>query len=482
MWHQHPAPSAGTDPSGGSPGRPRRARRRWVAAGCAVALAMTLAPATATAAEADDAAFFGRHRPSHAGTAVSWWNEAAGRAAIAACLAPGDNPLLESRMYAMASLAVHDALNAIDRESRTYAAKFRAERGASPDAAVAAAAHDVMVAVIPQIGAPVPQVCRDAGVQSVETDYRTALAGIPDGAAEDRGVRAGRRAAAAILELRKADHADTPIVVTGGFESDVPGRWRFTPGTGFAFAPGWGQVTPFGLRSADQFRVADPKRLTSDRYTADFNEIKALGGGGETANGRTADQSEIALFWLESSPLAWNRMARTLAASADLDQWEQARLYGLLNVALADGYIASFSTKYQDLFWRPVTAIQEAATDGNPNTEADPTWTPYRTTPPIPDHDSAHAVEGGAAAAVFRRFFHTDRMTVSACSLTVETGICGTPNQVTRTFTSFSQAAAENAESRVLIGFHFRWATEVGLEHGDDIGRWTSRHLLQPGR
>ena len=121
------------------------------------------------------------------------------------------------------------------------------------------------------------------------------------------------------------------------------------------------------------------------------------------------EQTEIALFWVESSPLQWNRIARTVSASRGLDAWENARLFGLLNMALADGYVATFATKYHYNFWRPVTAIREADSDGNPDTVADPAWTPLAPTPPIPDHDSGHSVEGGAAAQVLKRFFDSDR-------------------------------------------------------------------------
>ena len=150
--------------------------------------------------------------------------------------------------------------------------------------------------------------------------------------------------------------------------------------------------------------------MTSKKYATDYEEVKRLGGDGvNTPSARTADETEIALFWLESSPLQWNRIARTVSNDAGLDAWENARLFGLLNLALADGYISSFETKNHYNFWRPVTAIREGDNDGNRRTDGDTTWTPLVTTPPIPDHDSAHSVEGGAAAQVLMRFFGTDR-------------------------------------------------------------------------
>jgi hypothetical protein len=225
--------------------------------------------------------------------------------------------------------------------------------------------------------------------------------------------------------------------------------------------------------------------VSDERYTADFNEVKRLGGDGVTTpSARTADQTQIALFWVESSPLQWNRIARTASARTGLDMWESARLFALLNMALTDGYIGTFETKYHYNYWRPVTAIQMAATDGNPDTVADPTWTPlHAPTPPIPDYDSGHAVEGGTAAAVLRRFFGTDHLRFSTCSTTLPAGSqCGEQGEAVRRYSSFSQAAAENGLSRILVGYHFREAGDVGIDHGSKIGRRTVDRSLRPAR
>jgi hypothetical protein len=424
----------------------------------------------------------GASRQGSPGDAVLDWNANAGKAAIAACIAPTDNPLHESRMYAMMHVAIHDALNAIDRRSDPYVFHGRTRRPASPDAAVATAARDVLVPLLSELPAPFPQECIDAGVTSVEADYAAALGAIPDNAAKTRGMRKGAMAAAAILALRASDGSDTPLVDSAYPQGTDPGEYRFTPGTPFAFAPGWADVTPFVLRDASQFRAPPPYDVTSRRYTRDFRQVKRLGGDGtSTPSDRTNNQTEMALFWVESSPLQWNRIARTVSAGRGLDMWENARLFGLVNLAMADGYIGSFETKYLYNFWRPVTAIQNAGTDGNPNTSADPTWTPLVTTPPIPDYDSAHAVEGGAAAQVLRRFFGTDDISFKTCSLTLPAGsTCDDPSPVTRSFSSFSEAAEENAFSRVLVGFHFRKACEVGVQHGRTIGNRAVNRFLLP--
>jgi hypothetical protein len=414
--------------------------------------------------------------------AVTVWNANAGQAALDVCLAPTNNPLHESRLYAVMHVAIHDALNAIDRRSRPYVYKTRAKPGASPDAAVAAAARDVLVPLLQQLPAPFSE-CASGAVVGVDAAYAAALGAIPDGRAKRQGVALGQAAAAAILAVRAGDGSDTPLFDTAYPQGTQPGEYRFTPGFDFAFAPGWADVTPFVLRDSSQFRPGPPYRVTGKKYAADFNEVKRLGGDDiTTPSARTAEQTEIALFWVESSPLQWNRIARTVSADRGLDLWENARLFGLLNMALADGYIGSFDTKYHGYnYWRPVTAIQLADTDGNPNTSADPTWTPLVPTPPIPDYDSAHSVEGGAASQVLKRFFGTDHIGFTTCSLTLPAGsTCDAAAPVLRSYTSFSQAREENGVSRILVGFHFRKAVDEGIDHGRKIGNRAVNRFLRP--
>jgi hypothetical protein len=414
--------------------------------------------------------------------AVTDWNVRAGRAAMAACLSPTGNGLAEARMYAMVHVAIHDALNAIDRRSRPYALDEEVNGPLSPSAAIAAAARDVLVSVIGQLQES-PE-CIAAGIASAEADYSAALAAIPAGAAKRRGVRLGQAAAAAIIALRASDGSDAPLGDPNYPQGTKPGEWRFTPGYPFAFAPSWGEVTPFVLTHGSQFRPGPPDEVTSRRYAADFNEIKALGGDDiTTPSARTAEQTEIGKFWIESSPLAWNRIARSLSARKGLELWENARLFGLLNLAMADGYIGSWETKYHYNYWRPVTAIHNANSDGNRDTVADPTWTPLELTYPMPDYDSGHAVQGGTAAEVLKRFFGTDHVSFSNCSYTLPPGqTCNDPFPVIRSYRSFTEAADENAVSRILIGIHFRRAVEVGSEHGRKIAKQAVTYFLRPTR
>ena len=415
------------------------------------------------------------HGLSHSrSTAVVDWNATATQAAVTSGMSPGRNPLGESRLYAMMAIATHDALNGIDRRYRPYVHQdLHAQPWASPDAAVAAAARNVLVPGLQELAPslPDPQAVANA-IAGVELAYTGALAAIPDGPAKNSGISTGSAAAAAINELRSSDKSDKVLLVDPAYpQGDQPGEWRFTSVPGFAFAPAWGTVTPFVLNDSQQFAPPGPYPVTSAQYARDFNEVKRLGGDEQTGSQRTTDQTQIALFWVGSSPYQWNSIARTLSTK-HLDMWQSARLFGLLNMAMADGYIGSFATKFSVNYWRPVTAIREGNADGNPATTANLTWNPLAPTPPIPDYDSGHAVEGAVAAAVFRRYFEKDAMGFSVCSITLPdpNQRCGGTSQVLRHFSRFSQAAAENGESRILVGYHFRKAVEDGIVHGAKIG------------
>jgi hypothetical protein len=386
-------------------------------------------------------------------------------------------------MYAVMHIAIHDALNAIHRHSRPYAFDVHGDPGASTNAAVAAAARNVLVELISQLPLElVAQSCIDAGVASVEADYATALALIPNGKAKANGIDLGKAAAEAILTQRATDGAVGPFLNHVCPVDTDPGEYQCTPGTPFIAFERWENVTPFVLKDSSQFRPGPPYRVKSKKYAADFNEVKSLGGDGiTTPSMRTVDQTEIALFWWESSPLKWNRIARTVSRDQGLDLWENARLFGLLNLALADGDIAMVDTKNHYNYWRPVTAIQNGDTDGNPATAGDPKWTPLRGTPPDQDYASGHSIEGGAGAEVLKQFFRTDRISFEDCSASLPAGsTCGDPSPVFRSYSSFSQAAAENAYSRILIGFHFRKSVKEGTNYGRKIGKRTVNLYFRP--
>jgi len=414
-------------------------------------------------------------RPA-AADAVTDWNANAGKAALAACI----DPFNESRLYAMTHVAIHDALNAIDRRYRPYVYNVQGPTGASREAAVASAARNVLVPVIGQF--PVDPACVKAAIAGVEADYSAAIAALPNNAARMQGIQVGQASAAAIIALRTGDGSDQPLQDFNYPQGTDPGEFRYPPGVNFTFGTRWGNVTPFVLNHASQFGPGPPYKTKSKRYAADFNEVKTFGGnGGTTPSARTPEQTQIALFWLESSPLAWNRMARSVSASRGLELWENARLFGLLNLAMADGYIGNADTKGRYNFWRPVTAVHLADDDNNPDTMGDPRWTPLEPNYPNPDYNSGHSLEGGAAAQVLKEFFGTDNISFRVCSLTLPAGQkCTDPSPVFRSFASFSQAAEENALSRIFAGLHFRESTEEGVKHGRKIGNRTVNLFLRP--
>ena len=386
--------------------------------------------------------------PPH-GNAVTHWNAVAGEA-----FAPtqGTNPLAQSRTLAILHAAIHDVLNAIDRRFEPYTPGLAAAPGASVDAAVAAAAREVLIALVPDQAA------------LVDAAYERALASVADGPSKAAGVAAGRASATATLTRRQQDGLDSatqPVYVP----RPGPGEYQFTPPFDFANLPGWGRVQPFVI-DLREHAVDGPQRLSSLQYARDLAYVKAIGEIGSTT--RTPDQSEIAQFWYEDSPLGWNRITNTVVRQRRLDPWSAARAFALVNFALADGFIAGFDAKYRFRFWRPVTAIHEAATDGNPLTEADPTWQPFLVTPPVPDYPSTHTVLGAAAAEVLIELFG-DKVRYSTTSLTLP--------GVTRHFKGFSAAARENGLSRVYAGIHFRHAVRDGHRQGRSIGRAVAESL-----
>ncbi len=410
---------------------------------------------------------------------VSSWNSVA----VQATLTAGENGVVSSRTLAIAQVAVHDALNAIDSRYERYAFTGNAPVGASSEAAIAAAARDALVGAIavgalPFVGFGSPAAQANA-VAQIDAAYAAALAGIPDGLPKSDGIAVGQSAAAAILALRSTDHATTLVTYTPGTQ---PGEWQPTPNpVPFdppaaadylpAVLPGWGQVTPFALRRSSQFEPNGPPSLSSKRYADDYNEVKAIGEKNSAT--RTAEQTSTARFWYEGSPAGWSRIARIVAQSHGLDSWDTARLLALVNLAMADGFIAGFETRYDFNFWRPVTAIRAGDTDGNDVTVADPTWSSLLNTPAIPDYPSTHSILGGAASEVLRRFFHDDDVPFTTTSGAPFAGL-------TRSFTGFSQAAAENGESRIYAGIHFRSAVEDGIALGNKIGGFAFTHALQP--
>jgi hypothetical protein len=403
-----------------------------------------------------------------ADNAVTRANETMGLAMIAACQSPVGNPFHESRAYAMANLAIHDALNAIERKYQPYTYDKKAEAGTSPNAAIASAAYHVMSPTTQKIPAEVlPNAkCLENAKAVIEGSYAMALVVIPDGPAKDKGIALGKAAAEAVLAKRANDHADDGgpyINKTCPPTTVAPGKYQCTPGFPFVAFEKWESVTPFVLKDHTEFRPGPPYKLDDAKFKADLEEVKKLGGDGKAMpTTRTPEQSEMGLFWLESSPLKWGRIAQTLATDKKLDLWDSARLLAIMQMGQADGYLAMVSAKNFYDFWRPVTAI---------HANGDKTWVPYQQTPPNQDYPSGHSIEGGVGAEVLKRFFGTDQANFKDCGATMEPGhTCWDDKPVMRSYTTFTQAADENAVSRIYIGFHFRNATVEGTNYGRKIG------------
>ena len=408
-----------------------------------------------------------------ADNAVTRANEAMGMAMIAACQSPVGNPFHESRAYAMANLAIHDALNAIQRKYQPYTYDKKAEDGTSANAAIASAAYHVMApetAKIPAEVVPDPK-CLEQAKKVIEGSYAAALAVIPaetdkEKAAKEKGIALGKAAAEAVLAKRAADKADTggPFINKTCPPSTVAaGKYQCTPGFPFVAFEKWEVVTPFVLKEHSEFRPGPPYKVDSAEFKKDLAEVKTLGSDGKAMpTTRTPEQTEIALFWYESSPLKWGRIAYTVANDKGLDLWETARLMAIMQMGQADGYLAMVSGKNFYDYWRPVTAI---------HVNGDKSWVPLMPTPPDQDYPSGHSIEGGVGEAVLKGFFGTDKISFKDCGATMEPGhTCWDEKPLMRSYTSFSQAAEENAISRVYIGFHFRNATVEGTNYGRKIG------------
>lgn len=360
------------------------------------------------------------------------------------------------RAFAMTHLAMHDALNAILPVYRQYA-HVPHDLFAHPIAAAAQAARDVLVS-------------QYAGAQAdLDAELARWLDPIPDGFRKTRGIALGRRAAAAILALREGDGYDFQGTYT--FESN-PGDYQTTPPwNGFVAQPGFRFAKPFGIEAPDQFRPAAPPHLDGAAYAAAFNEVKDFGRVDSVV--RTPDQTAYALWWMEFAEGSVNRLARKLVAERHTHLWRAARLFALINMSLFDTYVAVWDSKYEHNHWRPYTAIREAANDGNPATAPDPAWESLRPAPPFPDYVSAHAAACASSFGMLRRTFG------NGVHFTMDS-TTAPPGMPTRSFPSFTAAASECADSRVRIGFHFRYATNEGLALGRALEKHVIEHHLRP--
>jgi hypothetical protein len=399
--------------------------------------------------------------PTPADAVVEWNNNAQ----IAIIGTAGQGPTVAYLHFAMVQGAVYDAVNAIEGGYEPYlGAPAVADPGDSAPAAVAQAAHDVLVALFP------------AQTLVLGGKLATSLAAIPDGPAETGGVEVGAAAAAAMLAARTGDGRFTPFTVIQGTE---PGEWRstaFSNGNPLVEPAPWvGNVTPFIVPDVEALRSEGPNPLTSAAYAEDFNEVKRFGS--LTSTVRTDDQTEAAVFWQANGAALFNGLFRQLADTQDLGIAEAARMFAMADLAGADGAIACWNDKYYYRFWRPLTAIRLADTDGNPATIADPDWTPLfssappLTTPPFPDHPAGHTCISGAVVETLKDLFGTDKV-----SFTMSSSLSGT----TREFDRFSVAMREIIDARVWAGIHFRTADTQGHVMGRKVAHILKGNYFQP--
>jgi hypothetical protein len=388
--------------------------------------------------------------------AVIDWNQHAMDALTAPPPGAAQAPPVAALHMAMVHGAVYDAVNAIDRHYQPYLVAPRARRWHSKDAAAATAAYRVLANIVP-------------GQQArLDEWYAASLAALPPGRAKDGGIAVGDAAAAAMIAARTNDgRFGAPGFPVG----DGPGQWRPTPPSLVNDPNAWlAVVKPFLLRSAAQVRTDGPNPLSSRRYAKEFKEVKTLGSA-STPTARTPEQDALAAFWSQSPLAMLNPVFRTLSAEHRLGIAANARLMGMLYLTTADAAIGCWNDKAWWLFWRPITAIREAATDGNPATVADTEWLPLLATPPYPDHPSGFNCLTGSFTRTLRDFFGTDRMAFA---------VTNTGSGVTRAYTRFSDVPAETIDARIYQGIHFRSADEQGAELGKDVARYRTRHYFHP--
>jgi membrane-associated phospholipid phosphatase len=363
-----------------------------------------------------------------------------------------------TRSFAILHASIFDAVNNIDGTYSPYLVRLSdVSRLASQPAAADQAAHDVLVALYPTFQA------------TLDAELQQDLAQIPEGQDRADGVTVGQKVAAQILGFRSTDGAN--VTLPPFIPGNQPGDYQFTPPN---FAPAdfiqWPQVTPFALARADEFRPGPPPRLTSEEYTRAFDEVKSLGL--ITSTTRTPEQTVIGKFWNGNIQDFWNEIAQTAALGHHLGLARSARLFALLNISLADTTIAFFEAKYTYQFWRPVTAIELAGDDGNPDTTPDPNWVPLPTkTAPDPSYPGAHSAISFAGAQVLKSELG-DRFTFEVTSESL-TGI-------TRHFTSFSAAAQEAGLSRIYAGQHFRTDHVAGKGLGAHVAESIVDTILLP--
>ena len=360
------------------------------------------------------------------------------------------------RALAMVHLAMHDILNAVNPKFEPYLFNFTVAE-VDPIVAISESTRVILTAAYPSRTDTIDLICNKWKNSITDSKFKEA------------GLSLGNSIALAYLQLRHNDGHEkqgdyTPMT--------KPGDYQYTPGFDWVWKPDFSVARPFTLDSIAQFRSPAPPEISSEEYLSSFNEVKEFGS--KTSRVRTADQTHFAHWWAEFGEHSWNRIGRITAKEKELPITETARMFALINMNLYDLYLVSFDSKYHYDTWRPYTAIQNADSDTNPNTIEEKTWQPEMVTPPWPEYPSAHAAVGASGAEIVGHVYGTVTISFSMQSTSA------LPNAPERHYGNLDQAANDCADSRIMNGFHFRFATEEGKKQGRSLAKHTVENFLRP--
>jgi hypothetical protein len=374
----------------------------------------------------------------------------------------GQNPFAQARYAAIVQLAVFESVNAITGDYHPYLGTIVAPRDASPEAAAIQAAYRVLRTYF------------TASASTLDTERANSLASIPDGQAKTNGIAAGEAAALAMIALRANDGSSPAQFKIPG--PAVPGEWQATPscpivnGVAVGIAFQWGNITPFGISSVGEYLLDPPPVLTSHEYAKTYNEVMTVGSIDSTE--RPQDRANVALFYAAASPTqVFNQAVQQVAQERWHSLTENAQALAVMNMAMNDSLVAAFFNKYHYNFWRPETAIHAGDTDGNPKTNADPSWAPFVLTPCFPSYPSNHGSAANSAAEILRRIYGEGGHFMTLSNPTV-------PDIVLQ-YTTFKQITDDISDARVYGGIHFRTDQVAGERLGDAIGRAVYKNNLR---
>jgi len=367
----------------------------------------------------------------------------------------GVGPNLASRALAIAHIAAFEAVNTLSKTHEPYRAVLPVNLPASADAAAASAFHLALVLLFP------------AEKTALDTAYAQSLAAVADGPARANGIQLGEASAVAIFTARIGDGSAASATYPGSTDA---GKWRPTPSLlQAALEPAFRFVTPFALTKPEQFRPAPPPDITSAAFATAYLETQSLGKSDSAT--RSVEQTKIANFWKQATHVPLNAIARGIAKAKELTLAENARLFALLNITIADTRIAVWDAKYEYGYWRPVTAINTTTDYGNAAAVPDATWAPLLETPNHPEYPSGHSITGGGGLRTLATFFGGDAVPFAVAS--------DSAPGVTRGFEKFSDAEQENANSRIYGGIHYRFSNETGIAVGHQIADYVSANYLK---